>query len=650
MSTAAQPPSRSIRCRGIDRLALLTGRFARASIRYRRLVEQINQRETSLAAQSDAELLRASRSLVYRARAGESTLRLLPHAFALVREASKRALGLRHYDVQLFAAAAMFDGGCVEMETGEGKTLAAAPTLFLHALAGRGAHLLTANDFLARRDANILRPVFERLGLTVKALQSANTQAEREEAYRCDITYGTVREFAFDFLRDRMRRDGLSADAFSRPSLADGRDEAGCVQRSLHFALVDEADSILLDDARTPLVISGESGKPSGGSEMLLRWATAQTGTFSPNEDFVRETDSGIVELTERGRRRVQRLVAPEELSTQTLMELYEAIERALRVEHGFFSGREYVVENDQVVIVDQETGRPSRERKWQNQIHQAIESKENLSISPETTTAASVTIQSFLRRYRHLAGMTGTASSAKRELRKVYRLGITRVPTNRPLRRTQMATRVYLTARQKWDAVRDEILSMRDCKRPVLIGTRSVNASEHLSAHLTAAGVEHRVLNARNLKAEAAIVAQAGVAATITVATNMAGRGTDIKIDDDARAAGGLHVIGTELHDSIRIDRQLAGRSGRQGDPGSFRQFLSAEDTIVLEALDDDERRQLCQLIERGKRKRAIDLFREAQSRIELRNRRDRELLLHVERERQRRDTEMGLDYFLET
>ena len=659
-------------------------------------MRDINRHEPALSRLSDVELKRRSRALQYRVRSGESAATLVCEAFALVREAARRAIGLRHFDVQLAGGLAMFRGGVAEMQTGEGKTLTATLPLYLHALRGHGAHLVTANDYLACRDADWMRPVFELLGLSVGVLQADSTRAARLSAYRRDVTYGTIREFGFDFLRDRLsavRRPSKAvaaaaggSDGLGRPSYHNGEPP---LQRDLYFALIDEADNILIDEARTPLIISAAESSSRVSREALFRWGATATTGLTADVDFVLDLETRTAALTETGRRAVRRAVEsrkvevrrseigsrrsekplnsadlrpptsdlrpptsdlrPSDLQTFDFLDLFEAAERAVAARVLFRRDREYLVRDGEVVLIDASTGRPAEGRKLRRGLHQAIEAQEGVAITAETNAAAQVTVQTFVRRYEHLAGMTGTAGAAAGELWRFYRLRVDRIPTNRPLRRRRLPTVVVGTEAEKWDRVVREVGELTSGGRPVLIGTRSVRKSDELSRRLGEAGIPHQVLNARELAKEADIVADAGGASRVTVATNMAGRGTDIRLDAAAREAGGLHVLSTEKHDAERIDRQLLGRCGRQGDPGTFQEILSLEDAILREGLTPAEQQRWLGGNAPWKSRKARGSFAIAQRRLERRYYLQRKQLMRFEQRRMQRERELGLDYFLE-
>lgn len=614
-------------------------------MRAHRLLSRIAKIEPALQRLDDAGLLEESLSLRYLARCGEDLTALLPRGFALVREAARRTIRQRHYDVQLLAGIALMRGEIAEMQAGEGKTLTAILPLALHAMAGRGAHLATANPYLADRDAEWMRPVFERLGLTVGVVLPSSTHEERLRAYNCDITYGTVSEFGFDFLRDRLYStgDGNDSNALFAASNSSGYRP---VQRRHHFALVDEADSVLIDDAGMPMIIGTPTTAQRATDEPLYRWAANVAGEFEAGIDFNAAPGTNAGPLTTTGRERVRNLGKPPELNGIDLIEIYEAVERAIAVARRYESNRQYVVDDGRAVIIDENTGRPAEGRSWRGGIHQAVEAKEGLALTDRTDAAASITVQSYFRRYRHLAGLTATASESAREFRQVYGLRIRPIPLHRPSARRKLPARCDATSQEKREAILDEIDTMRSLGRPVLVGTRSIRDSEELSEALRSRGVEHVVLNAINLAREAEIVANAGRAGHVTVATNMAGRGTDILLDADARDAGGLHVIATELHDSARIDRQLYGRCGRHGDPGTYRQFLSLEDRILSEA---GAVTALSGTIADSEHPRWLKLFRRVQRSLEARHARHRKLLVRYDDQREQRERELGLDATLE-
>ncbi len=624
--------------------------------RWWRLVDEVTSYESDLQQLDDRALRKRSLSLRFRAKSGEPLPRLLPEAFALVREAASRVIQLRHFDVQILGGIALFHGRIAEMDTGEGKTLTATLPMYLHALVGKGAHLATVNDYLAARDAQEMGPIYEMLGLSVGVIQTPDRQDQRRRAYACDITYGTAKEFGFDFLRDRLllRRMGRTNDDFLGDGSSQRWDDSGeqPVQRQAHFALVDEADSILIDEARTPLIIGSLGDKARDQVVAAYSWAAEHAPTFVEDEDYDYDHDTRKVELTAQGRQMMRALPAPDILRGVGLIDLYEYTERAIKVHRDFHLARQYVVRDGEIVIVDEFTGRLAEGRKWRDGIHQAIEAKERVEVTVPTGQAARITIQDLFLRYRFLAGMTGTALTSAREFRKIYRTRVLRVPTNRPVKRQRLSTRVFGTSDRKWAAVVQEVQELHATGQPVLIGTRSIDKSETLSRLLTEAGIEHCVLNANEIAKEAEIVALAGQCGKVTVATNMAGRGTDIKLGSDVTQLGGLYVIGTEMHDAARIDRQLYGRCGRQGDPGVYRQYLALDDEIIRNGLGPDyaEKMERFGVQADGQLDRYVRVFQRAQRKVERKHLRDRKMLLHHEKERKKMQREMGQDPFLDT
>ena len=624
--------------------------------RWRGLIRRIDRLGPPLESLTADQLRKQSLSLRYQARAGKSLDDLLPEAFALVRESSRRTIGLKHYPVQLLGGIAMHHGSIVVMQTGEGKTLTATLPLYLAALAGQGAHLATANDYLAGRDAEQMTPVMEALGLSVGTVLADTSRAGRQKSYACDVTYSTAKEIGFDFLRDRLvHRKAEHGNIELVRNLLPGASTTsldGQVQRGLHFMLVDEADSILIDEARTPLIVSSVPGEVALASIALYQWAADSVGLFNIGSDFTSDNKTKKVTLTAGGRRKVRTTRKPELLQQTPIMEIYDQMEQAIFVELNYIRDRHYVIRKGEVVIVDEFTGRLAEGRKWRAGLHQAIEAREELEVSVETGEAARVTIQDLFLRYDRLCGMTGTVANSATELRNIYSVRVIDVPTNKPPRRKQWPTMVFASDSQKWHAIADEVESIHRSGRPVLVGTRSIDKSEHLAELLLERGIEHEVLNARHLAKEASIVAQAGEVGRVTVATNMAGRGTDIKISDPARDLGGLHVICTELHESSRIDRQLIGRCGRQGDPGSWRQFFSLEDEILDLGLGKGTTEKLASNRQKPARvlARFATLFDQAQAKIEKRHFDARKMLLHQEKLRHELQREMGQDPYLDT
>jgi preprotein translocase subunit SecA len=643
---------------GFSRLGSIFGGPARMRLaKWSGYIPQIAALEEPLTQQSDFELKKTSLSLRYRARTGEPLERLLVEAFALVREAGRRKLNMRHFDVQLLGGAAVHHNSIVEMQTGEGKTLTATLPLYLAALEGKGAHLATVNDYLAQRDADWMRPIYETLGMKVGCIQQQMPQPERAKHYACDITYGTANEMGFDFLRDRLLKRRISEgqrDLFGAMLGRAGASHEQPVQGELHFMLVDEADSILIDEARTPLIISALPGEDEKLEAEAYRWAAKHAAEFVEDEHYDYDHKDKTVELTLAGRRRVREIAKPPAMDRMPLSTIYEHIERAVKVAREMFLDRHYVVRDGEIVIVDEFTGRLGEGRKWRAGIHQAVEAKEGVEITFATNQAARITVQDFFLRYNRLAGMTGTARTSARELHKIYKCHVVPVPTNRPPIRQQLETMVYGTAEIKWQAIIEDLVNHHEIGRPVLIGTRSIDKSEILSRLLAERGIKHSVLNARHIAKEAEIVAQAGQRGKVTVATNMAGRGTDIRLGEGVAELGGLHVICTELHESQRIDRQLIGRCGRQGDPGTYRQFLALDDEILLTGYGPKKAEKLKSegrlLAERGPLSGYESLFYKAQRKVERRHFRDRKILLYHEKERQKMQRQMSQDPYLDT
>jgi preprotein translocase subunit SecA len=620
---------------------------------WRTLARHIIRQSDSLVGETDGELRRRSMELRWQAKAGTPLRQLLPHAYALVREAARRILGQTHYEVQLIGGIGLFEGGLAEMQTGEGKTLTATLPTYLRALKGLGSHVVTVNDYLAQRDCTLMGPLYELLGLTVGCVVSSSEPLSRRTAYHHDVTYATSREIGFDFLRDRLK-SGRELDTLQRPKcfLQEADHTDGPVQRGHHFALVDEADSVLIDDAGTPLIIAlNRNDGPS--YEALLHWSRDLVQQFEPVKDFVFDPGQRNVQLTNRCTRQIILTAKPVQLASFDNEKIYLHVEQALRARLAFQCGRDYVVTPDQeIAIVDEGTGRILEGRKWQAGLHQAVEAKEHVPVSDETHEAARVTVQTFFRRYEYLAGMTGTALSAAREFRTTYNLGVTMIPTNRPCIRRGLPTRIFVSQQAKRESMMSEIRILHQAERAILIGTPSVHASQALGGLLAERGLECRILNALFDELEADIVSQAGQPGRITIATNMAGRGTDIHLHDRVRACGGLHVIATELHTNRRIDRQLIGRSARQGDPGSYQFWLSLEDDL-FRSLPPQKLKSLKSKARPDSHgelgKSWFRVFRRIQKSIERRERKHRGELLKTEHRRETTCKAMGLDPYLE-
>ncbi len=619
-------------------------------------VARIRSWEKQFEKLSDTDL--RSRGLVLRGRGrgGEALDALLPEAFGLVSVACWRMLQMRPFDVQLAAGGILFQGGLAEVATGEGKTLVAAFPTFLHALAGKGAHVTTVNDYLARRDAELIGPIHKLLGLSVGVLQQGMGDQDRAAAYRCDVTYGTAAEMGFDFLRDRLRASNSKGQEtpFWGPwvkGVAYRNEDDALVQRGHHFALVDEADNVFIDEARTPLIISTPTRLATEEEQVVFIWADKLARTMQPNEHFQLDPKKQKLELTGPGKRLLRFSNPPSGKDGQAIDKLVEAVEQALQAHYRFRLDQHYMIDKGKIVIIDEFTGRRMPDRHWRDGLHQAVEAKEGVAINKPSEHAAQITFQSYFKLYKLLCGMSGTAVPNWWEVRRVYKLWVVKVPTNRPVIRETLPDRVFPTEEAKFDAVVAEVLRLRELGRAVLIGTRSVEKSERLSAKLTAAGVEHQVLNARLHEQEAKIVEHAGEKCRVTIATNMAGRGTDIKPAPEVIAAGGLHVLGTERHEARRIDRQLEGRAGRQGDMGSAQFFLSLEDEL-LEGLGESRQESLKEIGKRGGRsdwQTYHGKFLEAQRRVEARHYRSRVDLLIYERNRQEILKDLGADPFVD-
>ncbi len=533
----------------------------RALKRYKPMVEKINSFEPKISQLSDEELKAKTVEFKERLNNKETLDSILPEAFAVVREASKRVLKMRHFDSQMVGGLALHEGKIAEMATGEGKTLVATLPVYLNALTGQGVHVITVNDYLAKRDREWMGPLYEFLGFTIGVIQHGSTPEMRKKAYGSDITYGTNNEFGFDFLRDNMVRS-----------------QENRVQRVLNYAIVDEVDSILVDEARTPLIISG----PSDESTDKYHSINKIIPHLKKDEDYQIEEKTRSVALTDAGNKKVESLLGVDNLYDPTNVELVHHVNQALRAHVLFKIDVDYVVKDGEVLIVDEFTGRLMPGRRYSDGLHQALEAKEGVKVEEENQTLASITFQNYFRMYKKLAGMTGTAQTEAQEFHEIYKLGVVAIPTNRPMVRQDLADRIYRTEKEKFDAVVKEIIECHKKGQPVLVGTVSIEKSERVSSLLRRANVIHNVLNAKYHEMEAEIIKQAGQRSTVTIATNMAGRGTDIVLGEGVKELGGLHVIGTERHEARRIDNQLRGRSGRQGDAGSSRFYLSMEDDLL--------------------------------------------------------------------
>ena len=616
-------------------------------------VRRIEELSGAMEALDEVALKRLGRSLSYRAKAGEPVDSLLVDSFAATREAGRR-MGMRHYDVQLLAGAALVHGAILEMQTGEGKTLVATLPLVLYALAGRGAHLATVNDYLARRDAEWMQPIYEALGLKVGVVESQMDFDARRAAYACDVTYGTAKEFGFDFLKDRLMKRQIEEGRGDLGATLTGTAQGGAklLQRPYWFALVDEADNVLIDEARTPLIIASPPGEAQAVEQALFRFAAAAAVLLEKDEDFEKDVQKQTCELLARGRSRVRALERPPELDATSLLAIYDAVERAIRARQFFTRDRQYVVRDGKIVIVDEFTGRAAEGRTWKDGLHQAVEAQENVEVTVPSGHAARITIQDLFARWPHLAGMTGTIATSAAEISRTYDVAVAVVPTNKPAIRRRLPPIVCTDIAEKFERIVAETREMHALGRPVLIGTRSIDKSESLSQLLTAAGLPHTVLNARHIAKEAEIVAGAGHRGQITVSTNMAGRGTDIKLGEGVHDVGGLHVICTELHDSARIDRQLVGRCGRQGDPGTWRQYVSLDDEILVAGYGPQRAARIAAAMRSlsGDPERLLRRFRRAQQRVEARHVRQRRVLEYVERQRAEAHVQMSQDPYLDS
>ena len=547
----------------------------------RPIVDKILGMREQMVALSDDELRDNTRKFKERLANGETLDDLLPEAFATVREAARRVLNMEHYPVQLIGGIVLHQGRIAEMRTGEGKTLVSTAPAYLNALAGKGVFIVTVNDYLAKRDAEWMGEVHRFLGLTVGVVLNSMNSDERREAYNCDITYVTNNELGFDYLRDNM--------AIYKEQM---------VMRNLDYAIIDEVDSVLIDEARTPLIISGQSGKSTKLYEVcdvlakqLVRGE--ESGEFNKlnaimgeeiteTGDFIVNEKEKVVNLTEQGVKKVEAFFHIDNLADAENLEIQHNIILALRAHNLMFRDKDYVVKDDEVLIVDEFTGRIMPGRRYSDGLHQAIEAKEHVNVKRESRTLATITFQNFFNKYAKKGGMTGTAQTEEKEFRNIYGMDVIVIPTNRPVIRKDLNDAVYKTKKEKFHAVVEEIVKAHEKGQPVLVGTITIETSEMLSQMLKKRGVPHKVLNAKYHELEAEIVAQAGIHGAVTIATNMAGRGTDIKLDDESKALGGLKIIGTERHESRRIDNQLRGRAGRQGDPGESRFYISLEDDLM--------------------------------------------------------------------
>ncbi len=545
------------------------------------IVDKVESYRDAMTALSDEELKGKTKEFKDRLEKGETLDDLLPEAYATVREAAKRVLGMEHYRVQIIGGIILHQGRIAEMRTGEGKTLVSTLPAYLNALEGKGVYIVTVNDYLAKRDSEWMGKVHEFLGLTVGVVLNDMSNDERRDAYNCDITYITNNELGFDYLRDNM--------VIYKEQL---------VQRGLHYAIIDEVDSVLIDEARTPLIISGQSGKSTKlyeACDILAQQLTRgeDVPEYSKMDaimgieqeetgDFIVNEKDKLVNLTQQGVEKVEKFFHIDNLADPENLEIQHNVILALRAHYLMFRDQDYVVKDDQVMIVDEFTGRIMPGRRYSDGLHQAIEAKEHVKVKRESKTLATITFQNFFNKFEKKAGMTGTALTEEKEFRDIYGMDVIEIPTNRPIARIDHQDAVYKTKKEKFKAVVEEVKKAHEKGQPVLVGTITIETSELISGMLKREGIPHTVLNAKFHEQEAEIVAQAGQHGAVTIATNMAGRGTDIKLDEDAREAGGLKIIGTERHESRRIDNQLRGRAGRQGDPGESQFFISLEDDLM--------------------------------------------------------------------
>jgi preprotein translocase subunit SecA len=709
-SGAAEPAIEGARAESFDRfgsrwwnqLKAWFGTPTKRRLAYAALqIPRIRWWEGEFSRLTDTEIRQKGLHLRGRARGGESLDRLLPEVFGLICVASRRFVGLRPFDVQLAAGVVLHNGALAEVSTGEGKTLVATLPVALNALEGKGVHVTTVNDYLAQRDADWTARIYEAIGLTVGCLQQKMTDEDRKAAYQCEITYGTASEFGFDFLRDRLKTKGGAGQSapFWSAWMNTGQEfkpQDPKVQRVHNYSLVDEADNIFIDEARTPLVISMGTRPASEAESIVYKWSDKLAKEMVRDQHFYLDEKKQKVELSDAGRYLVRYSNPPFGEHSHAMDKLHEHVERALHANYRFKLDQHYMIHEDKIVIIDESTGRPMPDRQWNEGLHQAVEAKEGVPINYKSDHAAQITYQSYFKLYKKLSGMTGTAMQNFWELRRVYKLWVVPVPTNRPCIREVMPDRVYPTEEAKFDAIVEEVKKLKADGRPVLIGTRSVDKSERLSKKLLAAGVTHFVLNAKpgNAEREAEIVAQAGRAGAVTIATNMAGRGTDILLGGNTEAiawtqlktqfkhrhevppdimqqlieqiegenntrvnhqkvvdAGGLHVIGTERHEAARIDRQLVGRAARQGDPGSCQFFLSLEDEI-LEGLGQNKQTSLLTTGQGGGDRNwdsYLQLFFNAQSYVEKRHYRQRFDLMMYEKQRQEILKDLGADPYVD-
>jgi preprotein translocase subunit SecA len=611
-----------------------------AAVSPSQLVDHVLSRERVVSGLSPKEMLQRSKELTVRARSEKKLWRLIPDAFSLVREAAYREFGYRHYPVQILGGVHLAQDRIIEMETGQGKSITALFPLYLYGLLGKGAHLATSNDYLAERDAKTMANVFRQLGLSCGFINGDMKPDQRRINYGYDITYGTGTEFGFDFLRDRIATPSRA----STPSHVTQTNS--CVQRGRFFILADEADSLLIDDANTPLIL-GTAGNPQFALEELCHWSVRIARRLILDHDYERSKIDRSFRLTRDGRSKVRGLANGSQVSNHySMFDVFDYVEKALFAQNCMHREKQYIVREKEIVLVQENTGRLGEGRQLQAGLHQIIQAIEGVPVTPPNEYSARITVQGFFMSYRHLAGMTGTGLSAANEFQKVYGRSVVRIPTHRPSLRMALPNCSTESMKEKWELICRETDDLQKQGRAILIGTRSIQKSEELSARLTEWGVSHKTLNAKNHAEEAAIIAKAGESGSVTVATGMAGRGTDIKLAPSVKEAGGLHVILSELHDSIRSDQQMYGRCARQGDPGSHRTYFSREDDLLVSAMTCSEKSKMSRRIRIGELDQAM---LKAQFHHEAKQSKMRIAQFEHERKRLESIIQMGLDPVLD-
>ena len=607
------------------------------------LIGKIEKEAAHYANQTDLELRQQCRNLQFEAMAGSAVSKLLVPSFALTFATIERVTGMRPYPTQVRAGIELCKPCIVEMATGEGKTLTALLPTFLRSLNKRGLYFATSNDYLARRDAAHAKEIFDRLGITIGCIQSESTDDERRQAYQCDVTYGTTSQFGFDFLRDRAKRRFILSDGPSSGATPVGRGH-------LHALIADEADGLLIDEAVTPMVISSSPASLPEYKCRLYQWAHQTAGQAMQAIHYKKDPIKDKVELTEAGRAWVRQHAQHLEHKNTSALDLFEYMERAILIHNDYERDARYIIQDGKVIIVDENTGRLGIGREWSEGIQQAIQAKENLPITAPSGHLAKISVQNFVRSFKHVSGMTGTAAQSAREFKKIYKLKVRPIPTYRRCLRTAKPTIATLDRQTAFAEVAAEIQAMAEQGRPVLVGTRTIHISEELSHYLSQQGTEHTLLNAKNDEHEAEIIADAGEEGRITIATNMAGRGTDIKLSAKAFEAGGLHVIALGIHNSKRIDRQLIGRCARQGDPGSYRIVLFLDDDLLDHAWGPTVAKNArCSLREAFTSAKCISLFKRAQKAFSHRMESNRAAMLYQEKKSVKKLSNAGLDPVLE-